>query len=129
MADESNKYRSVFISDLHLGSKGAQAVAVAEFLKHNTTEQLYLVGDIIDGWRLRKKWHWPQAHTNVIRRILTASKRGTEVIYIVGNHDEFLRAYLQFKISFGRIMIRNRAIHMGKTGSATLSCMAICLTE
>ncbi|MEL6667078.1 MAG: UDP-2,3-diacylglucosamine diphosphatase, partial [Pseudomonadota bacterium] len=100
MTKVAPKYRSVFISDLHLGSKGAQAEAVAEFLKHNTAERLYLVGDIIDGWRLKKKWHWPQAHTNVVRRILTAAKRGTEVIYIVGNHDEFLRSFLQFKVSF-----------------------------
>lgn len=116
MEHPSPKYRSVFISDLHLGSKGAQAEAVADFLKHNTCEKLYLVGDIIDGWHLRKKWHWPQSHTNVIRRILTASKRGTDVTYLIGNHDEFLRAFLQFKPSFGRIKIRNRATHEGEDG-------------
>ena len=120
MNSETAKYRSIFISDLHLGSKGAQAVAVADFLKHNTANRLYLVGDIIDGWRLRKRWHWPQTHTNVVRRILTAAKRGTDVIYIVGNHDEFLRAFLQFKVSFGRIKIRNRAVHLGEDGKRYL---------
>jgi len=117
------KYRTIFISDVHLGSKGCQAEALSEFLKYNTCEKLYLVGDIIDGWRLKKKWFWPQAHTNVIRRILTASKRDTEVIYIVGNHDEFLRAFLQFKVSFGRVNIRNRAVHIGEDGTiSTISC-------
>ncbi|MEM9704515.1 MAG: UDP-2,3-diacylglucosamine diphosphatase [Pseudomonadota bacterium] len=120
MNTSSPKYRSVFISDLHLGSKGAQAVAVADFLKHNTADTLYLVGDIIDGWRLKKKWHWPQTHTNVVRRLLTAAKRDTKVVYIVGNHDEFLRGFLQFKVSFGRIEIRNRAVHLGADGKRYL---------
>lgn len=114
------KYRSIFISDLHLGSKGCQADALCEFLKANTCERLYLVGDIIDGWRLKKKWFWPQAHTNVIRRILTASKRGTEVVYIVGNHDEFLRAFLHFGVSFGQIAIKNRITHQGVDGKSYL---------
>ncbi|MBR9833883.1 MAG: UDP-2,3-diacylglucosamine diphosphatase [Alphaproteobacteria bacterium] len=110
---QTRKYRSIFISDVHLGSKGCQAEALCEFLKTHTCDQLYLVGDIIDGWRLRKKWFWPQAHTNVIRRILTAAKRDTKVTYIVGNHDEFLRAFLHFRVSFGRIAIRNRTVHVG----------------
>lgn len=114
------KYRSIFISDVHLGSRGSQAEALCSFLKDNTSERLYLVGDIIDGWRLKKKWYWPQAHTNVIRRILTASKRDTEVVYIVGNHDEFLRAFLQFRVSFGRVSIRNRAVHVGEDGKRYL---------
>ena len=119
-AQPKPKYRSIFISDVHLGSRGSQAEALCEFLKNNTCEKLYLVGDIIDGWRLKKKWYWPQAHTNVIRRILTASKRDTDVVYIVGNHDEFLRAFLQFRVSFGRVSIRNRAVHEGKDGKRYL---------
>ena len=113
MLKPAPKYRSIFISDIHLGSRGCQADALCDFLKHNTCETLYLVGDIIDGWRMKKKWYWPQSHTNVIRRILTASKRDTKVIYIIGNHDEFLRAFLRFKISFGAIKIANRAVHIG----------------
>lgn len=120
MGPAKPKYRSIFISDLHLGSKGCQAEAVSDFLKQNTCEKLFLVGDIIDGWRLRRKWHWPQAHTNVIRHVLTASKRGTEVVYIIGNHDEFLRAFLQFTPSFGRIKIRNRTTHEGEDGKRYL---------
>ena len=114
------KYRSIFISDIHLGSKGSQADALCEFLKESTCEQLFLVGDIIDGWRLRKKWFWPQAHTNAIRRILTASKRGTNVTYIVGNHDEFLRGFLKFQPSFGRVKICNRVEHLGVDGKRYL---------
>ena len=113
MERKQPKYRAIFISDVHLGSQGSQAEALCEFLKANTCNKLYLVGDIVDGWRLRKKWFWPQSHTNVIRRILTVSKRGSEVIYLVGNHDEFLRAFLQFRVNFGRVLIRNRAVHEG----------------
>ncbi|MEL7480788.1 MAG: UDP-2,3-diacylglucosamine diphosphatase [Pseudomonadota bacterium] len=120
MAGVDAKYRTIFISDVHLGSKGCQAEALCKFLKTNTAEKIYLVGDIIDGWRLRKRWFWPQGHTDVIRRILTAAKRGTQVVYIVGNHDEFLRAFLQFKPSFGRIAIRNRAVHEGEDGKRYL---------
>ena len=113
-------YRSIFISDIHLGSKGCQAEALCDFLKHHTCENLYLVGDIIDGWRLRRRWFWPQAHTDVVRRILTASKRNTNVTYIIGNHDEFLRAFLRFRFSFGRIDVRNRAVHEGRDGKRYL---------
>ena len=115
-------FRSIFISDVHLGSKGCQAEALCDFLKHHECERLYLVGDIIDGWRIRKKWFWPQSHTNVIRRILTASKRGTDVHYIIGNHDEFLRGFLRFHISFGAIKISNRAVHEGVDGKRYFVC-------
>ena len=114
------EYKAIFISDVHLGSAGCQADALCAFLKTHTSEQLYLVGDIIDGWRMRKKWYWPQSHTNVIRRILTAAKRGTEVTYIIGNHDEFLRAFLQFRLAFGEISVKNRALHEGEDGKRYL---------
>lgn len=104
-----NKVRTIWISDTHLGSKGCQAEALAAFLKHYQCEKLYLVGDIIDGWRMRKKAYWPQTHTNVIRRILTLAKRGTEVHYITGNHDEFLRRYSDS--TFGHISLTNHAVH------------------
>ena len=90
---EISTYRSIFISDVHLGSKGAKADYLSHFLKFNHCEKLFLVGDIIDGWRLEKRIFWPQEHTNVIRRILTKSKRGTDVVYVTGNHDDFLRRY------------------------------------
>ncbi|KJS34882.1 MAG: serine/threonine protein phosphatase [Hyphomonas sp. BRH_c22] len=114
------KYRAIFISDVHLGSRGSQAEALCAFLKLNTSAHLYLVGDIIDGWRLKKKWYWPQAHTNAIRRILTAAKRGTDVTYIIGNHDEFLRAFMHFRLNFGDIHVKNRAVHQGEDGKRYL---------
>ena len=100
-------YKSIFISDIHLGTRGCKADLLCEFLKNNTADNLFLVGDIIDGWRLERNFYWPQSHTNVIRRILTAAKRGTNVIYIVGNHDEVLRKVLPFGVSFGEIELKN----------------------
>ena len=101
------KYKSIFISDVHLGTKGCKAERLCDFLKQNTAENLFLVGDIIDGWRLERKFYWPQSHSNVIRRILTASKRGANVVYIAGNHDELLRKLIPFVESFGNIVIKN----------------------
>jgi UDP-2,3-diacylglucosamine pyrophosphatase LpxH len=101
-------YKSIFISDIHLGSRGCQADALCSFLKNNTCENLFLVGDVIDGWQLQKRWFFPQSHANVIRRILTAAKRGTKVYYILGNHDEALRKFLQFDIEVGNISLIDR---------------------
>jgi UDP-2,3-diacylglucosamine pyrophosphatase LpxH len=101
------KYKSIFISDIHLGTRGCKAEALCDFLKHNSSENLFLVGDVIDGWRLERKFYWPQSHSNVIRKILTAAKRGTNVVYIIGNHDEALRKVLPFGITFGDIKLEN----------------------
>jgi UDP-2,3-diacylglucosamine pyrophosphatase LpxH len=101
-------YKSIFISDIHLGSRGCQADSLCSFLKTNTCENLFLVGDVIDGWQLRKRWFFPQSHANVIRRILTAAKRGTKVYYILGNHDEAFRKFLQFDIEIGNIQLLDR---------------------
>jgi UDP-2,3-diacylglucosamine pyrophosphatase LpxH len=101
-------YKSIFISDIHLGTRGCQADALCAFLKSNTCDNLFLVGDIVDGWRLRRKWYFPQSHANVIRRILTSAKRGTQVYYILGNHDEALRKFLQFDIVLGNIKLLDR---------------------
>lgn len=105
----THKVRTIWLSDVHLGSKGAKADELAEFLKRYDCDTLYLVGDIIDGWRMRKKVYWPQAHTNVIRRILTRAKRGTQVVYITGNHDDMMRRYSG--ISFGNIQLADEYIH------------------
>jgi UDP-2,3-diacylglucosamine pyrophosphatase LpxH len=102
------KIEALFISDLHLGSKGSKAEDVLEVLKQYQPKYLFLVGDIIDGWLLKKKFRWPQSHTNVIRKILSYSKNGTKVIYIPGNHDEFLREYIG--IDFDNIEIHNEYI-------------------
>lgn len=112
------RVRTIWISDTHLGTKGCKAEFLAEFLKSHHCETLYLVGDIIDGWRMKKSIYWPQSHSNVIRRILTLSKRGTKIIYVTGNHDEFLRKYSDS--AFGNIHLVDRAIHETKDGRRML---------
>ncbi|MFP8966387.1 UDP-2,3-diacylglucosamine diphosphatase [Pokkaliibacter sp. CJK22405] len=110
--------RTLWISDTHLGSKGCQAELLAEFLKSYECQQLYLVGDIIDGWRMRKHLYWPQSHSNVLRRLLTLAKRGTRVVYITGNHDEFLRRYSP--LLFGNIELADEAQYTSATGERWL---------
>jgi UDP-2,3-diacylglucosamine pyrophosphatase LpxH len=79
-------YRTIFVSDLHLGSRPAQAEAFMAFLKATECETLYLVGDMVDGWRLKRVWYWPQAHNDVVQKILKKARKGTQVIYLPGNH-------------------------------------------
>jgi len=111
------KYRSIFISDVHLGTKDCKAEALNNFLKNNSCETLYLVGDIIDAWKIKQnKWRWKQSHTNVVRRILGHAKRNTRVVYVLGNHDEFLRPYLQYNLNFGMIEMHNQIEHIGANG-------------
>jgi UDP-2,3-diacylglucosamine pyrophosphatase LpxH len=110
-------YRSIFISDVHLGTKDCKAEALNNFLKHNTCDNLYLVGDIIDAWKIKQnKWRWKQSHTNVVRRILGHAKRDTRVVYVLGNHDEFLRPYLQYNLNFGMVEMHNQIEHIGADG-------------
>jgi len=110
-------YKSIFISDVHLGTKDSQAGKLNNFLKHNSCETLYLVGDIIDAWKIKQnKWRWKQSHTNVVRRILGHAKRGTKVIYVAGNHDEFLRTFIHYNIEFGLIEVVNQTEHIGVDG-------------
>lgn len=107
-------YRAIFISDVHLGSKGAQAESLARFLKYHHAETYYLVGDIIDGWRMKKTTYWPQTHTDVIRRLLTKARRGAKLIYVTGNHDEFLRRYSG--VELGNIMLCDETTHTTADG-------------
>jgi len=110
-------YRSIFISDVHLGTKDCKAEALNNFLKNNSCDTLYLVGDIIDAWKIQQnKWRWKQSHTNVVRRVLGHAKRGTKVIFIAGNHDEFLRPMIPYGFSFGSIEIHNQTEHIGADG-------------
>ena len=110
-------YRSIFISDVHLGTYDSKADLLNNFLKHNTCDHLYLVGDIIDGWRIQQnKWRWKQSHTNVVRRILGFTKKGTRVTFIAGNHDEFLRLIIPYGVEFGNVEILNQAEHIGVDG-------------
>ena len=110
-------YRSIFVSDVHLGTKDSKAEALNNFLKHNSCDTLYLVGDIIDAWKIQQnKWRWKQSHTNVVRRVLGHAKRGTRVVFIAGNHDEFLRPMIPYGFNFGLIEIHNQIEHIGADG-------------
>jgi UDP-2,3-diacylglucosamine pyrophosphatase LpxH len=110
-------YRSIFVSDVHLGTKDCKAAQLNNFLKHNSCDTLYLVGDIIDAWKIQQnKWRWKQSHTNVVRRVLGHAKRGTRVVFIAGNHDEFLRPMIPYGFSFGLVEIHNQIEHIGADG-------------
>ena len=89
------KLRALFLSDIHLGSRACRSDRLIEFLRRHRADVIYLVGDIVDGWRLRANWYWPAAHDEILRELLCAAQRGVRVIYIPGNHDEFLRDYLR----------------------------------
>jgi UDP-2,3-diacylglucosamine pyrophosphatase LpxH len=112
------KHRTVWISDIHLGTRGCNAEMLVDFLCSIQCDTLYLVGDIVDGWQLRKGWHWPAAHNEVVRRILKMAHKGTRVVYVVGNHDEMLRDYTGF--SFGGVDIVNDIVHECKDGRKLL---------
>ncbi|MBX3606279.1 MAG: UDP-2,3-diacylglucosamine diphosphatase [Piscinibacter sp.] len=101
--------RSVWISDLHLGTPGCQAQALLDFLKQVHCEHLFLVGDIVDGWQLRRRWYWPQAHNDVVQKLLRKARKGTRVVFIPGNHDEFARRYVGH--AFGGIEVAEDWIH------------------
>ncbi|WP_408015286.1 UDP-2,3-diacylglucosamine diphosphatase [Sandaracinobacteroides hominis] len=112
------RFRTVFISDTHLGTSGCNAELLFDFLKSIECETLYLVGDIIDGWRLKRGWFWPTRHNDVVRRVLKMAKKGTRVIYVPGNHDEVLRDFIG--LGFGDIEIMPEAIHETADGRKLL---------
>lgn len=114
------KYRTIWLSDIHLGTIGCQAELLLDFLRSNDSEKLYLVGDIIDGWRLRQRWFWPQVHNDVVQKILRKARKGTVVVYIPGNHDEFLRDYLDYELSVGNIELKLQDIHTTAAGKRLL---------
>ena len=107
-------YRSVFISDLHLGTPGCQADALLEFLKAHPSDYLYLVGDIVDGWQLRRKWYWPQSHNDVVQKLLKRARKGCRIVFVPGNHDEFARQFAG--LHFGGIEVATEAVHVTATG-------------
>lgn len=111
-------YRTVWISDIHLGTRGCKAEFLHDFLKKTECDFLYLVGDVVDLWRLRRAWSWDQSHNNVVQAILKKAKRGTTVIYIPGNHDEAARDYCN--IEFGEIRFLREAIHTTANGKRLL---------
>jgi UDP-2,3-diacylglucosamine pyrophosphatase LpxH len=112
------EFRTIWISDTHLGTPGCQANALLEFLRRTDSDYLYLVGDIIDGWQLKRHWYWHQLHNDVIQKVLRKARKGTAVVYIPGNHDEAARHYLD--LAFGGIVIREEAIHTTARGQRLL---------
>ncbi len=113
-----NRYRTIWISDIHLGTRGCKAEYLLDFLRYTESEYLYLVGDIVDGWRLRKSWYWAQSHNDVVQKILRKARKGTKVIYIPGNHDEWLRDYTEAQ--FGGVWLESEAIHVTADGKRLL---------
>ena len=114
----THSFRSVFISDVHLGTRGCQAELLLDFIRSMECEQLYLIGDIIDGWKLKGGWHWPQAHNDVVQKVLRMARKGTAVIYVPGNHDEVARDYCG--VHFGGVVIARDAIHTTADGRTFL---------
>ncbi len=115
---EPKRFRTLFLSDIHLGTRGCQAEMLIDFLREHDAERIYLVGDIFDGWRLKKGWYWPQAHNDVVQKLLRKAGKGTEIIYIPGNHDEVMRSYLGSH--FGGIDVRDRDVHVTADGTRFL---------
>lgn len=111
-------YRSIWLSDFHLGTRDSRADLILDFLRETDSEFLYLVGDIVDGWALSRSWYWHQHHNDVIQKILRKARKGTTVVYIPGNHDEFARAFCDAR--FGDIVIRPNHVHVTSDGRRLL---------
>ena len=108
------RYRTIFLSDVHLGTRGCKASLLVDFLTQNSCETLFLIGDIVDGWRLRRRWFWPEAHNRVVEAVLHKIDSGTRVIYVPGNHDEVLRPYCGR--TFAGVEIVREAVHQTADG-------------
>ncbi|MEJ1993649.1 MAG: UDP-2,3-diacylglucosamine diphosphatase [Limibacillus sp.] len=115
---ETRRYRAVFLSDIHLGTRGCKAEFLLDFLRYNEADKIYLVGDIVDGWRLKKSWYWPQAHNDVVQKLLRKARKGTEIIYVPGNHDEALRNYTG--VHFGGVVVASDTVHETADGRRLL---------
>ena len=111
---ESRHVRTLFLSDVHLGTRGCQAAVLLDFLKVYDADTIYLVGDIVDGWRLRQSWYWPQEHNDVVQKLLRKVRKGARLVYIPGNHDEFLREFCG--LTFGSIEVADTAVHEAADG-------------
>jgi UDP-2,3-diacylglucosamine pyrophosphatase LpxH len=115
---EPARFRAIWLSDVHLGTTGCQADRLLEFLRNTESETLYLVGDIIDGWQLKRRWYWEQAHNDVVQTVLKKAKKGTEVIFVPGNHDEAIRQFIG--LDFGGIRVRDELVHTTAQGKRML---------
>jgi UDP-2,3-diacylglucosamine pyrophosphatase LpxH len=111
-------FRTLFISDVHLGARGCQADRLLDFLRYHDADVIYLVGDIVDGWQLRSGWYWPQAHNDVVQKLLRKARKGARIIYVPGNHDEFLRDY--YGTHFGGVEVAESVVHVGADGKRYL---------
>ena len=114
MTDVARRFRALFISDVHLGTRGCQAERLLDFLRQHDADTIYLVGDIVDGWALRSSWYWPQLHNDVVQKMLRKGRHGSRIVYVPGNHDEFLRGY--YGTHFGGIEVMETAIHDAADG-------------
>ena len=114
------RVRTLFLSDIHLGTRGCQAESLLDFLRHYETATLYLVGDIVDGWQLKSAWYWPQSHNDVVQKLLRQVRKGVHLRYIPGNHDEFLRDY--YGTHFGGIEVLEDAVHVAADGKRMETC-------
>jgi UDP-2,3-diacylglucosamine pyrophosphatase LpxH len=110
------KHRTLWVSDLHLGSPGCKAKQIVRFLRQNDCDQLYLVGDIFDGWKLKTRFYWTPDHTRVIKAILAKARRGTKVYYLTGNHDAFMRQFVKSKLRLGQIRVMHELVHTTADG-------------
>ncbi len=114
----TRRFRTLFLSDVHLGTRGCQAERLLDFLRWHDADTVYLVGDIVDGWQLRSGWYWPQAHNDVVQKLLRKARKGARIVYVPGNRDEFLRDY--FGTHFGGIEVIDFAIHESPEGARYL---------
>ena len=114
------RYRTVFVSDVHLGTRGSRCDFLTDFLRSCTCDTLYLVGDIVDGWRLKKSWHWDATHDELLRVIVGMARGGTDVVYIPGNHDEMFRSWLPMSLEIAGIRLCPDAVHTTADGRRLL---------
>ncbi|MFO1319028.1 MAG: UDP-2,3-diacylglucosamine diphosphatase [Burkholderiales bacterium] len=112
------RFRTIWISDVHLGTPTCQAEHLLNFLRHTESDTLYLVGDIVDGWQMRRRWYWPQSHNDVVQKLLRKARKGTRVIYVAGNHDEAMRHFLG--LAFGGIEVCAESTHATASGRRLL---------
>ncbi len=110
------RVKTIFISDIHLATKGCKVEYLLKFLEEYEADVYYLIGDIIDGWRIRSKWFWPEEHSTVIKKFLELSNSGKKIYWITGNHDEFLRPFVEFHLTLGSIEILNETTFISVSG-------------
>lgn len=114
----AHRFRTIWISDFHLGTKHTRVADLLDFLRHTDSTHLFLVGDIFDGWALSRTWYWKQAHNDVVQKLLRKGRKGTHITYIPGNHDEFARDYVGHR--FGDILVEREAVHQLANGTKVI---------